>query len=92
MDTALKYIYIHGPFWLGSWEGLSVADICSGLTKVDALHWSSNSDLCNDLIQRKIHATTIGVSVVLGLYCMASSISACNTILMYSLFFSKRKQ
>lgn len=65
----MRFVYVHGPSWLGSWEGQSEADICSGLTHVDARHWTLSPDgprACESLLDRKIHATLIGVGVVSG--------------------------
>lgn len=83
MHTLLKYFYIHGPRWLGSWEGLSSNDICSSLTKVDANHWTLASDACKDLIDRKVHATFLGLSVVSAALMTLSCIQTANQALAY---------
>jgi len=64
--SLVKYVYINGPTWLGSWEGQSLFDICSGLTRVDANHWTHIPEACADLINRKVKANVIGVSIVSG--------------------------
>lgn len=64
MDAIAKYVFVNGPAWLGSWEGQSSVDICSGITKVDAAHWSKMQDACDSLITRKVHASLIGYAVI----------------------------
>lgn len=62
----MRFVYVNGPSWLGSWEGQATSDICSGLTHVDARHWAaaSGSEACTDLLDRKVRASVIGVTVV----------------------------
>ena len=75
---------MNGPDWLGSWEGQSISDICSGLTKVNAIHWDMDYKACEDLVDRKVHSSLIGFSVIFGAVVAYASISAC----MNAAFFS----
>jgi hypothetical protein len=78
IESLVRYIFVNGPSWLGSWEGQSVADICSGLTKIDASHWQYLTSPCEQLIDRKVHATIVGLSTV-GLAALAwHCVSACS--------------
>jgi len=70
-------VYKHGPLWLGSWEGVSNADICSGLTKVHASHWSTAQEPCEDLIYRKVHATMIGAIAVSAVWLTCTCAYSC---------------
>ena len=79
----MKYVYIHGPKWLGSWEGQSLADICSGITKVDAEHWITISKACSDLVDRKVKAAVIGTLVVIGSAVVWNVLGACMNISMF---------
>ena len=73
-------MYINGPTWLGSWEGQSLYDICSGLTRVDASHWLQIPEACADLINRKVKANVIGVSIVSGALLTWSLVSVVSNI------------
>jgi hypothetical protein len=68
---------MNGPTWLGSWEGQSMHDICSSLTRIDAAHWISSSEVCKELIARKIKASAIGIISVLTLAVTWTSLQAC---------------
>lgn len=57
-----------------------MADICSGITKVDSVHWSTLEAACSDLVNRKVKASVIGASVVLGTLSMWTFMSACMNI------------
>lgn len=82
-------MYVYGPAWLGSWEGQSTLDICSGLTKVDSAHWALLPDVCKDLIDRKVHATLIGIgslsALVLVWTCLQTCVNASTYILVSKL-------
>lgn len=85
-ETLVKYVYIHGPKWLGSWEGQSMPDICSGITHVDAQHWTTNvsiSNACLDLVNRKVRAGVIGSLVVIGIAVSWNLLSACANMSMF---------
>lgn len=59
-------------------------DICSSLTSVQARHWASHEIVCTDLIHRKVHATFLGLVVILtslGLY-------SCTQVLLSALWLS----
>lgn len=74
----LEYIYIHGPRWLGSWEGIAKADICAGLTKVPAALWSVdvNAPECAALISRHVRAAGIGFATIATSLVMWTSLQA----------------
>jgi hypothetical protein len=57
-----------------------MADICSGITKVDSVHWASLETACSDLVNRKVKASVIGASVVLGTLSVWTFLSACMNI------------
>jgi hypothetical protein len=87
-ETLVKYVYVHGPKWLGSWEGQSLSDICSGITHVDAEHWTTNASIskaCLDLVDRKVRAGVIGALVVTGFAVSWNLLSACMNISMFIL-------
>ncbi len=84
ISSVFKYIFVNGPTWLGSWEGQSISDICSGLTRVNALHWDLDTKACEDLVDRKVHSSLIGASVVFAGIMAYTSMQAC----MNAFFFA----
>ncbi len=59
-QAPLFYLYLKGPDLnvngnasVGFWSGKHEHDICSQLTNIAAEHWRQNSELCDDLIQRR---------------------------------------
>ncbi len=73
-----KYLYIHGPNWLGMWEGLDLADICAGLTNVPAKDWLRNEVVCESLVSRHTYATVLGIGIVGTLLGVHASCYACS--------------
>ena len=84
-QSFVKYVFVNGPSWLGSYEGLSEMDICSSLTKVDAVHWQAMHEACQSLIDRKVRAGLIGVGVLLGFATLWTSMQACANFSMFKL-------
>ena len=70
---------------MGSYEGLSEMDICSSLTKVDAVHWQVMNEACKSLIDRKVRAGLIGVGVVIGFATLWTSMQACVNLSVFKL-------
>lgn len=77
-----EYVYIHGPKWLGMWEGLAPKDICTGLTMVTSDVWSVASTECKNLIRRHTHATVLGIGILVGLLGVSN---CCNVLMMRAL-------
>lgn len=75
-SATIRFVYVNGPSWLGSWEGQSEADICSGLTHVDAKHWTDGrgAEACDGLLDRKVRATVIGIGA------LSAAIVACSGV------------
>jgi hypothetical protein len=88
IDQIFKYIFVHGPNWLGSWEGQSISDICSGLTKVNSLHWDLDVVACEDLVNRKVHSSVVGAAVVMSALAMYVAMSACANATVNAALFS----
>ena len=72
-----EYIYVHGPKWLGMWEGLPPKDICTGLTYVSSDAWSHMQADCVSLIRRHTHATVIGIALLASLIGIHACCNAC---------------
>jgi len=62
-----------------------MADICSGITHVDAEHWASISRACSDLVDRKVRAAVIGTLVVAGFAVSWNLLGACMNFSMFIL-------
>lgn len=79
VHAPFEYLYIHGPAWMGFWEGVEAGDICAGLTMVPAKDWTAPNTvaMCTSLIQRHSHATLLGIGVVSALLGVYASINAC---------------
>lgn len=86
IQSLFKYIFIHGPNWIGSWEGLGLSDICSGLTKVNSVHWESDTSACEDLVDRKVHSSLIGVSLVAAAVSAYVCMQACMNAAFFNLY------
>ena len=84
-NTMGRYVFVFGPAWLGAWEGQSPADICSGLTRIDATHWSTHEGPCVDLIDRKVHASLVGLSAVTLAILVWHSFGLCCGILRHKI-------
>ena len=84
--SLIRYVFIHGPSWLGSYEGLSENDICSSLTKVDAVHWASMEAACKSLIDRKVRAGLVGLGAVSSLMLLWTSMQACANITLAKVY------
>ena len=85
-ETFVRYIYIHGPSWLGFYEGQSLSDICSTITKVDAEHWQTFKDPCLILIKRKVRSGMIGIGILIGSTTFIGLLNACINISTYCIF------
>lgn len=79
VHTPVAYLYVHGPRWLGFWEGLDLPDICAGLTMVPAKEWAGGRAevLCAALVERRAHATLLGIAVLSGLMGIHAGVNAC---------------
>ncbi len=75
----LTLLYLQGPLLagFGFYQGKSLIDICSVITKVEAAFWAQHTEKCNDLIYLQVnsfiltcHMSIIGVLLLifLGLY------------------------
>lgn len=62
----LNYLFVHGPGFLGCWEGRTRPSICSALTSVDASVWKLLPGECDELIERKVHSMEILVAYSLA--------------------------
>lgn len=81
--NATRYVYVHGPSWLGLWEGQQQVDICSSLTQVDAKQWQRIPDACNELVDRKVHASVLGLTLIGGLLLSWSCLQSFAQISVY---------
>jgi hypothetical protein len=62
-----------------------MADICSGITHVDAEHWASIAGACTDLVDRKVRAAVIGSFVILGSAIAWNLMSSCMNLSVFLL-------
>lgn len=62
-----RQIYLKGPGILGCWEGQTIEDVCSHLTRTSAGMWHSQMDTCVEIIDRKVVAHCIGIMIVLSI-------------------------
>jgi hypothetical protein len=83
-ESLWKHLYLHGPTWLGCWEGLSLEDICQQLTAVRARFWAGQPDECNSLLSNKMQAFMIAVHVI-GLTVLTSWL--CYSFMHYCLYW-----
>lgn len=74
----VEYLYIHGPHWLGFWEGIDNSDICAGLTSVPSQTWNKNQESCNNLIYRHSYANLLGLIFLGSLLGIHASCYACS--------------
>ncbi len=81
-------MFVYGPNWLGSWEGQSISDICSGLTKVNSVHWDLDSSACEDLVNRKVHSSVIGTTVIFSFVALYVAMTACANATMNAAVFN----
>lgn len=75
LPTAFRYVYTHGPAFLGGWEGQRQSVICNGLTQIDTSIWELLPDECAGLLLRKAQAYTVVVYALLGSYAVAKFIA-----------------
>jgi hypothetical protein len=76
----VRFVFVNGPTWLGFYEGQNEHDICSSLTKVDAVHWSQMQTACTTLIDRKVKATLVGLGAIASIVFAWTSLQACANI------------
>ena len=73
----LNYLFVHGPSFLGCWEGHTRASICAGLTSVDSSVWKLLPGACDELIERKVHSMEILVAYSLALVGACRLVTSC---------------
>jgi hypothetical protein len=62
----IEVLYFRGPGFngFGFWEGIEKIDICSRLTNVDSQLWLSNTEACDNIIQRKLESIYVALFFV----------------------------
>lgn len=62
-------LWLHGPEWLGGWEGKHASDMCAATTKMpasDFLHEAAQAASCAALLDRMWTARLLGITTVAG--------------------------
>ena len=75
LPTAFRYVYTHGPAFLGGWEGQRQSVICNGLTQIDTSIWELLPEECAALLLRKAQAYTVVVYAIVATYAVTKSIA-----------------
>jgi hypothetical protein len=80
-QVPLFYLYLKGPDLningnasIGFWSGRDSHDICAEVTRVAAEHWRQNSDVCDELIQRRFMTYYVFLEMVVYIILTFSTI------------------
>ena len=65
-----RVVYLHGPSFLGFWEGTSFEQVCAWITSTPTVMWtrSQNAEYCHDIIDRKVFSLFTIVLLIITLH------------------------
>lgn len=66
--TPLKNLYLHGPKFLGFWEGKENSDICEKISGVNSNFWKYNRIECDNMIDKKFNSLIVVIQVSFYFY------------------------
>ena len=84
-----RFIFLHGPAFMGGWEGQPPAEVCSRLTQTSSQLWREgifNREECSAMIDRKVTSHIVGSLILITIVTMYHTFQCVSYLLVWSAY------